>query len=156
MAEVLWVDRFGNAQLNVDPDELEPFGERVRVVIGESTRSGRRVRAFADAGPGEIGLIIDSYGLVAVVLDRRSAAEELGLDAGSAVRLEPYADDGDDAVRGTSVVSPVRLSSRPGAPPTHETRHHHRARRPPRPHLRRRADPVRLPRPLMMCSTLRP
>jgi S-adenosylmethionine hydrolase len=117
-AEVLWVDRFGNAQLNVDPAELEPFGERLRVVIGESPRSGRRVRAFADAGPGEIGLITDSYGLVAVVLDRRSAAEELGLDAGSAVRLEPYADDGDDVVRGTSVVSPVRMSSRPGAPPT--------------------------------------
>ena len=115
-AEVLWVDRFGNAQLNVDPAELEPFGERLRVVIGESPRSGRRVRAFADAGPGEIGLIIDSYGLVAVVLDRRSAAEELGLDAGSAVRLEPYADDGDDAVRGTSVVSPVRTVQPPRSP----------------------------------------
>jgi hypothetical protein len=76
------------------------------------------VRAFADAGPGEIGLITDSYGLVAVVLDRRSAAEELGLDAGSPVRLEPYADDGAGTVRGTSVLSPVRLSSRPGAPPT--------------------------------------
>ena len=86
----------------------------MRVVIGESARSGRRVRAFADAGPGEIALITDSYGLVAVVLDRRSAAEELGLDAGSAVRLEPY-DDEDGILRGTSVVSPVRLSSRPGA-----------------------------------------
>jgi S-adenosyl-L-methionine hydrolase (adenosine-forming) len=118
-AEVLWVDRFGNAQLNVDPAELAPFGERVRVVIGESARSGRRVRAFADAGPGEIGLITDSYGLVAVILDRRSAAEELGLDAGSAVRLEPFSDDdGAESVRRAPVASPVRLSARPGAPPT--------------------------------------
>jgi S-adenosylmethionine hydrolase len=114
-AEVLWVDTFGNAQLNVDPADLDAYGERLRVVIGETKRSGRRVRAFADAGPGEIGLIVDSYGMVAVVLDRRSAADELGLDAGSGIRLEPF-DEDDDPGRGTSVASPVRLSSRPGAP----------------------------------------
>jgi S-adenosylmethionine hydrolase len=112
---VLWVDRFGNAQLNVDPADLDPFGERVRVVIGESARSARRVRAFADAGPGEVGLIVDSYGLVTIVLDRRSAAEELGLDAGSGVRLEPFDGGGDDAAHAggsTPVASPVRLVSR--------------------------------------------
>jgi S-adenosyl-L-methionine hydrolase (adenosine-forming) len=113
-AEVLWVDAFGNAQLNVDPAELEAYGERVRLVIDGSARSGRRIRAFADAGQGEIGLIVDSYGLVAVVLDRRSAADELGLDAGSGVRLEPF-DDTDEPSGGTSVSSPVRLTSRPGA-----------------------------------------
>jgi S-adenosylmethionine hydrolase len=112
-AEVLWVDHYGNAQLNVDPAELDAYGERVRVVIGESTRSGRRVRTFADAGPGEIGLIVDSYGLVTVVLDRRSAAEELGLDAGSGIRLEPFDDDAGPAA---PVSTPVRLVSRPGAP----------------------------------------
>jgi len=113
-AEVLWVDRFGNAQLNVDPAELDPFGERVRIVIDGSARSARRVRAFADAGPGEIALIVDSYGLVTIVLDRRSAAEELGLDAGSGVRVEPF-DDEDDG-RPASVVSPVTLTARKGAP----------------------------------------
>jgi S-adenosylmethionine hydrolase len=115
-AEVLWVDRFGNAQLNVDPAELEPYGERVRVVIDGSARSARRVRAFADAGPGEIALIVDSYGLVTIVLDRRSAAEELGLDAGSGVRLEAFEDDDDGAGRATSVVSPVTLGPRKGSP----------------------------------------
>src|SRR5687767_10262500 len=29
VAEVLWVDRFGNAQLNVDPDDVAGFGDRV-------------------------------------------------------------------------------------------------------------------------------
>jgi S-adenosylmethionine hydrolase len=113
-AEVLWVDRFGNAQLNVDPDDLAAFGDRVRVVIDGAPRSGRRIRAFAEAGPGEIGLIVDSSGLVTVVLDRRSAAEELGLDAGSAVRIEPFDEDSDQGARPLS--TPVRLGSRPDAP----------------------------------------
>ena len=114
---MLWVDRFGNAQLNVDPDELERPRRAVRV---RHSASGRRAaggcRPSPTAAPGELGLVIDSYGLVAVVLDRRSAAEELGLGAGDAVRLEPSADDGADAVRGTVGVSPGRLPARPSEP----------------------------------------
>ena len=34
VGEVLWVDRFGNAQVNVDPDEIDDLGERVGVTIG--------------------------------------------------------------------------------------------------------------------------
>ena len=133
VAEVLWVDRFGNAQLNVDPDELEPFGERVRVVIGESARSGRRVRAFADAGPGEIGLIIDSYGLVAVVLDRRSAAEELGLDAGSGrCGSSPSTTTAPTPFVAPPSSAPSDCPAAQEPHPPHETRHHHRARRPAR------------------------
>src|SRR5258708_2438977 len=41
-AEVLWVDRFGNAQLNVGPEEIEAFGDRVTVQVGDQTRTGRR------------------------------------------------------------------------------------------------------------------
>ena len=37
--------------------------------------------------------MVDSYGLVAVVLDRRSAAEELGLSTGSAVTIEALDED---------------------------------------------------------------
>jgi S-adenosyl-L-methionine hydrolase (adenosine-forming) len=31
VAEVLWVDRFGNLQLNVDPGDIESYGPRVRL-----------------------------------------------------------------------------------------------------------------------------
>jgi S-adenosylmethionine hydrolase len=37
--------------------------------------------------PGEIGLVVDSYGLVSIAFDRRSAADELGLRSGDTVRL---------------------------------------------------------------------
>src|SRR4051812_18310249 len=38
VAEVLWVDRFGNAQLNVDPGEIDSWGDRVALRFAETTR----------------------------------------------------------------------------------------------------------------------
>ncbi|MGI8777849.1 MAG: SAM hydrolase/SAM-dependent halogenase family protein [Acidimicrobiales bacterium] len=90
--EVLWVDRFGNAQLNVGPDEVDAMGSPIVVRMGERTRSAARVTSFAELATGQVGLVVDSYGLLAVVLDRRSAAEDLALAAGDLVRLEPSDD----------------------------------------------------------------
>ena len=87
VAEVLWVDHFGNVQLNVDPDEIEEFGERVSLRWGEQRRTARRARAYGDLKPGEVGLVVDSYGLVSVAFDRRSASDELGLRPGDGVTL---------------------------------------------------------------------
>ena len=87
-AEVLWVDRFGNAQLNVDPTEVDHFGDRVTVRVGETVRVARRVRAYGDLKPGEVGLLIDSYGLLTIAVDRASAAADLGLHPGDGVHLE--------------------------------------------------------------------
>ena len=106
-AEVLWVDRYGNAQLNVDPDELGAYDDHVRLVFDDGARSARRVPAFATVEPGEVGLVVDAYGLVTVVLDRRSAADELGLAAGSAVTVEAL-----DEERPPSIVTPVDLRPR--------------------------------------------
>jgi S-adenosylmethionine hydrolase len=87
VAEVLWVDHFGNAQLNVDPDEIEAFGERVALRWGEQRRTARRAHTYGDLKPGEVGLVVDSYGLVSIAFDRRSAADELGLRSGDVVTL---------------------------------------------------------------------
>jgi S-adenosylmethionine hydrolase len=88
VGEVLWIDRFGNAQLNVGPDEIDAMGDVVTLRLGEQVRSATRAVAYADLAPGQIGLLVDSYGLLAVALDRRSAADELGLHPGDAVTLE--------------------------------------------------------------------
>jgi hypothetical protein len=45
--------------------------------------------AFEGIGAGQLGLIVDSYGLMALALDRASAGEELGLRAGDLVTLFP-------------------------------------------------------------------
>lgn len=87
-AEALWVDRFGNVQLNVGPDEVDAFGERVAVRWHGELRIASRVDAFEEIGAGELGLLVDSYGLIALAVNRASAADELGLHAGDAVGLE--------------------------------------------------------------------
>jgi S-adenosylmethionine hydrolase len=114
VAQILWIDRFGNAQLNVGPEEVEQLGERVRLRFGgtmPTTRSAAVARTFADVGSGQVGLVVDSYGLLAVAMDRRSAATELGLSEDDPVTIEPIADDEPEATR--SVTSSVSIGTRP-------------------------------------------
>ncbi|HVW33087.1 MAG TPA: SAM-dependent chlorinase/fluorinase [Acidimicrobiia bacterium] len=95
--EVLWVDRYGNAQLNIDPSDLEALGAKpggaLEIRCGQERRTGRWVGSYAEAGPLEVAVVVDSYGLVSITLDRRPAAEELGLRAGTAVSLAPVPGD---------------------------------------------------------------
>ncbi len=106
VAEVLWVDRFGNCQINVGPDEIADWGDRVRLVAGSVNRIATRADTFADLGPGTVGLVVDGSGMLAFVLDQRSAAEELSIGAGSAVTISPLGDDDAPA----SVTTQVAMS----------------------------------------------
>ena len=106
VAEVLWVDRFGNVQLNLGPDDLDGWPTSVQLRWGDGeVRSARTVRAYGDIGTGACGLVLDSYGMYSVCLDRHSAAAELGLRTGSEVTVAPL-----DDVPGRS--TPVRLTRR--------------------------------------------
>jgi S-adenosylmethionine hydrolase len=87
LSEVLWVDRFGNAQLNVSAEEIDHLGDTLSLRFGAEVRTGKRRGTYGDIKPGEIGLVIDSYGLVSVALDRASAADELQLRPGTEVTL---------------------------------------------------------------------
>jgi hypothetical protein len=100
VAEVLWVDRFGNCQLNLGPDDLEGLPafegvDRVSLRLGDPTApTGITARTavlssnFADIGGG-VGLVLDSYGMLAICLDRRSAADELGIGPGDQIAVTP-------------------------------------------------------------------
>jgi S-adenosyl-L-methionine hydrolase (adenosine-forming) len=89
--EVLWVDRFGNCQLNIAPEQLAERGVGpggfVGVTIDGQDRRARWVSAFAGAKPAELALIVDSYGMCALTLDQRSAASELKLRAGKTLTV---------------------------------------------------------------------
>ena len=95
VTEVLWVDRFGNAQLNVGPDDLPAeWGAHLQVQVGAPTdpsgvsmRRAVRASSFAELSGGAVGLVLDSYGMLAVAMDQRSAADELGLAPGDQVTI---------------------------------------------------------------------
>ena len=99
VAEVLWVDRFGNCQLNLGPDDVADDVEHVQLRIdapadpaGLTVRSAVRAASFAGIAGGGLGLVVDSYGMLAVCLDQRSAADELGVAAGDQVVVVPLRD----------------------------------------------------------------
>lgn len=105
--EVLWVDRFGNCQLNVGPEDLTPGVEVWAVTIGDDRRAAKVATSYAELGPGSIGLVVDSHGLFALSMDQRSAAEELRLAAGDAVLVSTFDDDAGATRPG--VATPVTL-----------------------------------------------
>ncbi len=116
-AEVLWVDRFGNCQLNVGPAELAALtdDEVVAVEVGDERRAARVVRTFAELGAGSLGLVLDSHGMYALVLDQRSAAAELAVAQGDAVCIVSL--DG-SAAPSPAVGVAAPTVRRPGPPAT--------------------------------------
>lgn len=120
LSEVLWVDRYGNLQLNIGSEDIDEWGDRLRLRIDGKTRTVGRASTYGAILPGQIGLVIDSYGLVSICVDRQSAAAELGLDVGDSVTLESLDASGEDANgadspnNATTAAVPVslRLSSR--------------------------------------------
>jgi S-adenosylmethionine hydrolase len=98
VAEVLWVDRFGNVELNVGPEELaEAWGPewtrageaRITIRLADERRSATVVAAFGDLPTGALGLVLDSLGMYAVTMHEASAARELRLGPNDMVYLEP-------------------------------------------------------------------
>jgi S-adenosylmethionine hydrolase len=114
------VDRYGNCQLNIDPDDIAAWGDRVQVRWTrprEGTRTATRSRAFDDLKTGQVGLLTDSYGLLAVVVSRGSAADTLGLLAGDEVALVRLDDDAPEGAPPVPVtLQTTRSTSRPEGP----------------------------------------
>lgn len=110
-AEVTWVDRYGNCQINVSPDDVAELGSPIRVTLGARgtgeriVRSMPVVRNFGQIGAG-IGLVVDSFGMLALCKDRGSAASELDLAPSDLVVLTR--DDGAGPSTSVSLTSKPR------------------------------------------------
>ena len=98
IAEITWVDRYGNCQLNVGPDDVSSYGSTLSITF--TTATGERSSRSAVVAPnfsaigGGIGLVIDSFGMLAISVDRGSAADALSLGVGDAVTLSALDDVG--------------------------------------------------------------
>lgn len=97
VAEVLWVDRFGNAQLNVGADDLTSRwavapGSVVSVTVRDlAGQPVRRIATWVDhyhqVSTSAVGILVDSSGMFALCGHRTSAAVEIGLAPGDQVVL---------------------------------------------------------------------
>jgi S-adenosyl-L-methionine hydrolase (adenosine-forming) len=90
-ATVLYVDRFGNVQLNATSEDLKTAGiepgTRVEIESGFEAYFAVAARTFTDVRPGEIVLYEDSYRNVALALNGGNAAEMLLARPGRELRV---------------------------------------------------------------------
>jgi hypothetical protein len=90
-ASVLYVDRYGNVQLNLTREDMEEIdispGTRVELEFGGEHYYAVAARTFADARPGDILLYEDSYRNIAIAINGGSAAEMLAARAGHPIAL---------------------------------------------------------------------
>jgi S-adenosyl-L-methionine hydrolase (adenosine-forming) len=93
VAHALVVDRFGNAGLNVDHDDLAgsgiTLGGAVELEVGGERFLATYAQTFADVKPGELIVYEDAYRTLAVAINRGDAAATLGLQPDVEVRLRP-------------------------------------------------------------------
>jgi S-adenosyl-L-methionine hydrolase (adenosine-forming) len=105
LCEVLWIDRYGNCQLNIGPDDLAGWSSPLRITAGEVIRVAALAPTFDVIPGGAIGLVVDGSGMYTLATARRSAAEELLLAAGDQVTVAPVG----DAQAAQAVTSPVSI-----------------------------------------------
>jgi len=94
-AEVLWIDHFGNIGLAATAADAQmaalPRSGTVSVVVDLPNplpgTTVRRIETFDELEPGELGLLIDSNGHLAVVAGQAPAAGALTVAAGQMVVL---------------------------------------------------------------------
>ncbi len=88
---VMAVDRFGNVQLSARPADLEEAGlagrAELRVRAGARAHTVARGRTFAEVARGRGVVFVDSAGMVALAVNRGSAAEVFALASGDGVVL---------------------------------------------------------------------
>jgi hypothetical protein len=90
---VVYVDRYGNAALDLTHELLPQtglrMGRRVWVEASGLTLDAVYTLTFGDVAPGELMLYEDSYRSLALAINRSSAAERLGVGPGDRVVLRP-------------------------------------------------------------------
>ncbi len=91
VGEAWWVDRFGNVQANIGPEDLALAGitqdVTVTVRIGSTEREVPWVNAYGEVEDGEPLLHVDSSGLMALAVRGGSATEYFSLATGTALTL---------------------------------------------------------------------
>jgi hypothetical protein len=90
-ATVLYIDRYGNVQLNLTAEHLSRVGidpgARVEVEVGFERYFAVAARTFGDARTGDIVLYEDAYSNIALAINRGDAARMFAVRMGDELRL---------------------------------------------------------------------
>jgi S-adenosylmethionine hydrolase len=91
-ARCLYIDRFGNMQLNLTREHVERLGiepgTQVELELSAERYYAIAARTFTDARGGEIILYQDAYENIAIAINGGSAAETFSAEPGADVRIQ--------------------------------------------------------------------
>jgi hypothetical protein len=91
VGQVTGVDRFGNLASNIVRPQLDGLGlaagDAVAAVVGGASHAGRFGETYADVGDGELVVLEDSSGAIALAVRNGSAARLTGASAGDELRI---------------------------------------------------------------------
>jgi S-adenosylmethionine hydrolase len=91
VAHALYVDRFGNVQLNVSHADLDGAGLRLgqpmAVSAAGTVHTAHYGRTFGDVAPGELLVYEDAHRTLALAVSRGSAAVRLGIVLDDEIRI---------------------------------------------------------------------
>ncbi len=91
VAHAVYLDRFGNVQLDAGEEDMPEWEPRAEVAVSLRGESWPAVhgRTFADVAGGELLVYLDSYGRLAVAVNQGSAVGRLGISVGDELRIGP-------------------------------------------------------------------
>ena len=81
------IDAYGNCALDRPGVALPDLGQVLQVKTASAQNTARVVTAFGDLLPGHLGMLVDSSGHVALVVNQGSAEAHLGLQRGESVHI---------------------------------------------------------------------
>ena len=93
-AHVIYIDRFGNVQLDAEHDDLADTELRLGRAVEVQSADGRShpahyARTFADAEPGELLVYQDAYRRLALAVSHGDAASSLNVAVDDELRITP-------------------------------------------------------------------
>jgi S-adenosylmethionine hydrolase len=94
VTHAIYVDRFGNVQLDAEHEDLPRLGLKLGQAVELETAAGDShaatyVRTFADVDAGELLVYEDAYRRLAIAVSHGDGARRLGLAVDDELRIRP-------------------------------------------------------------------
>jgi S-adenosyl-L-methionine hydrolase (adenosine-forming) len=90
VAEIIDVDRFGNARLSAMQEDLDlRYGSPLGIKVRDEVMDARYVETFGAAKAGDLVLVPDSHWRLSLAINKGNAARALLLSVRDEVRIEP-------------------------------------------------------------------